>query len=94
MRAYRSEHDLPEPPRRGGRQSDQARNAAWITAFKGGPTSYGDFTLAGPISDMMNLAAISLRLGGRRLLWDGTKVTNVAEANKYLTRDYRAGWEL
>ena len=42
----------------------------------------------------MNLAAISLRLGGRRLLWDGEKITNVAEANKYLTRDYRPGWEL
>src|SRR4051794_33326992 len=51
MRAYRAEHALPEPPRRGGRQGDQARNAAWIAAFKGGPPSYGDFTLAGPISD-------------------------------------------
>jgi hypothetical protein len=94
MRAFRAEHTLPEPPRRGGRLSDQARNAAWINAFKGGAQSYGDFQLAGPISDAMNLAAISLRLGGRRLLWDGKKISNVAEANRYLTRDYRPGWEL
>lgn len=72
------------------------RESAWVTAFKGGPASYGDFTLAGPITDTVNLAAISLRLGGRRLLWDSAarRITNVAEANKYLTREYRAGWEL
>lgn len=51
---------------------------------------------AGPISDAFNLGAVSLRLGGRRLLFDSAagKVTNVAEANKLLTREYRAGWEL
>ncbi len=70
--------------------------AAWITAFKGGPASYGDFLLAGPICDAVNLAAVSLRLGGRRLLWDSAaaKITNVPEANKLLTREYRPGWEL
>ena len=98
MRAYRAANNLPEPaPRqRGGRQGGDTRNAAWITAFKGGPASYGDFTLAGPISDAMNLAAISLRLGGRRLLFDsaGGKITNIPEANRFLTRDYRPGWEL
>ena len=70
------------------------RNAAWITAFKGGPAKgYGDFSLAGPISDTVNLAAISLRLGGRRLLWDsaGGKITNIADANRFLTMIARAG---
>jgi hypothetical protein len=35
-------------------------------------------------------------MGGRRLLFDAAnmKVTNVAEANRYLTREYRVGWEL
>jgi hypothetical protein len=35
-------------------------------------------------------------MGGRRLLWDcqSMKITNVPEANKYLTREYRKGWEL
>jgi predicted dehydrogenase len=96
MRAYRAANNLPEPaPRqRGARQGGDARNAAWVTAFKGGPTSYGDFTLARPISDAMNLASISLRLGGRRLLFDSTKITNIPEANRFLTRDYRPGWEL
>ena len=85
--------------RRGGQGqggNPSGRNAAWITAFKGGPASYGDFQLAGPISDAVNLAGISLRLGGRRLLFDSStaKITNISEANKLLTRDYRPGWEL
>ena len=102
MRAYRTANNLPEPPPRqrrgGGRQGGDpsARNAAWIAAFKGGPTSYGDFRLAGPLSDAVNLAAISLRLGGRRVLWDSThaRITNISEANRLLTREYRPGWQL
>jgi hypothetical protein len=74
----------------------QNRDAVWVAAFKGGARSYGDFQLAGPISDMMNLAAISLRLGGKRLLFDSAsaKITNVPEANKFLTREYRPGWQI
>lgn len=102
MRAYRAANNLPEPApsqrRGGGRQGGDpsARNAAWIRAFKGGPASYGDFLLAGPLSDAVNLAAISLRLGGRRVLWDSAaaRITNIAPANALLTRDYRPGWEI
>jgi Oxidoreductase family, C-terminal alpha/beta domain/Oxidoreductase family, NAD-binding Rossmann fold len=96
MRAYQDSNKASDsrPPQGGGR--GRGREAAWIAAFKGGPATYGDFTLAGPISDAMNLAAISLRLGGQRLLWDSAsaRITNVAEANKFLTRDYRPGWEI
>lgn len=72
------------------------RSASWVAAFKGGAPTFGAFLLAGPISDAFNLGAVSLRLGGRRLLFDGAagKVTNVAEASKLLTREYRQGWEL
>jgi predicted dehydrogenase len=31
---------------------------------------------------------------GKKLVWDGTKFTNDAEANKYLVPDYRAPWKL
>jgi len=104
MRAYRTARNLPEPapptPRvrdePGSRPSPSPRDAAWIAAFRGGPATYGDFTLAGPISDAVNLAAISLRLGGRRLLWDAAaaKVTNVPAANALLSREYRPGWQV
>jgi hypothetical protein len=96
MRAYRTANNLPDPAPREPGGGRSGRDAAWIAAFKGGPASYGDFLLARPICDAVNLASISLRLGGRRLLWDsaGTKITNLPEANKFLTRDYRPGWEL
>jgi len=97
MREYRKAKGLPEPVagQRAPRPFSQDRYE-WVKAFKGGNPTYGDFTLAGPISDAMNLAAVSLRMGGRRLLWDAAnmKITNVPEANKYLTREYRSGWEL
>jgi len=70
--------------------------ADWVKAFKGGEPTSGSFLLAGPISEAFNLAAISLRLGGKRLLWDSVnmKITNLPTAEKYLTREYRKGWEL
>jgi hypothetical protein len=101
MRDYRAAHQLPEPApgqTGGGRGTGGRgdRDAAWAAAFKGGPPSYGDFQLAGPICDAVNLAAISLRLGGRRLVWDpaNAKITNLPDANKFLTREYRPGWQL
>jgi Oxidoreductase family, C-terminal alpha/beta domain len=80
--------------REGRRRSEGT--ALWVQAVKGGKPTYGDFLLAGPISDAFNLAAVSLRMGGERLLFDSAnaKIKNVAEANKYLTREYRKGWEL
>ena len=67
----------------------------WVDACKTGKTSGGDFSYAGPISEAFNLAAIALRTG-KRLQWDAAsmKITNVADANKYLYREYRQGWEL
>jgi len=72
------------------------RDAAWVRAFQGGEPTCGDFLLAGPISEAFNLGAVSLRLGGKRLLWDAAagKITNLPSANKLLTREYRKGWEL
>ncbi len=77
-------------------QGRDRAGASWVAACKGGKPTCGDFRLAGPISDAFNLAAVSLRLGGRRLLFDAAagKVTNLPEANRYLTREYRKGWEL
>jgi hypothetical protein len=37
-----------------------------------------------------------LRARGKKLLYDGANMqfTNNADANRYLTREYRAGWSL
>ena len=92
MKEYATANPAPGP-QFGGRGEGVT---AWIAACKGGKPTHGDFLLAGPISDAFNLGAVSLRLGGRRLLFDAAnaKVTNIPEANKFLTREYRKGWEL
>jgi len=71
-------------------------NGDWVKAFRGGEATCGDFARMSPISEAFNLAAVSLRLGGKRLLWDSanTKITNLPDAEKYLTREYRKGWEI
>jgi hypothetical protein len=66
----------------------------WMAATRGGPQSPSSFLNAGPISEAVNLYAIALRTG-RKLLYDGEtrEITNVAEAKKYLSREYRKGWD-
>ena len=60
---------------------------------KGGAQSPGSFLHAGGISEAVNLYAVALRTR-RRLYYDAAnrKITNVPEANKYLSREYRKGW--
>jgi hypothetical protein len=87
------------PQERGRGRGRGGREAVWVKTFQGGAPTYGDFTLGGPISDAFTLGAVSLRMGGKRLVWDGNKITNLSgkdadKANKYLTREYRKGWEL
>lgn len=67
----------------------------WIDAFREKKQSPGSFLLAGPVSETINLGAIALRTG-KKVLYDASKmqITNVPEANKYLRREYRKGWEL
>jgi hypothetical protein len=67
----------------------------WIKTCKGGKPGLGNFLEAEALSETINLAAVSLRVG-KKVLYDAAnmKITNIPEANKYLTREYRKGWEL
>ena len=67
----------------------------WIRACKGGPKPLANFDYAGPLTEMVLLGNVAMRIG-RKLIWDGPnmKVTNVPEANEYLQRQYRQGWTL
>jgi predicted dehydrogenase len=61
------------------------------------------FDVAGPLTETVLLGCLAMRVGGR-IEWDpaamritdvvSEKKTSVAEANKYLTKEYRKGWEL
>jgi hypothetical protein len=69
----------------------------WVGAAKGEATSSSPFSLAAPLTETMLLGIAALRAGqGKKILYDGPnmKITNVADANQFLTRQYRKGWEL
>ncbi len=86
----------PPPSSRDGAKGQRRMIDLWVAACKGGPGTCGDFLQGGPISDAFNLAAVSLRLGGKKLVFDSRamRITNLPEANHHLGREYRKGWEL
>lgn len=66
----------------------------FVKACKSGKQYPGNFREAEPITEAVNLYAVALRTG-KLLRYDAAnvKITNVPEANKYLDREYRAGWD-
>lgn len=72
------------------------RNAsAWVEAIQAGKQTPGSFIRAQTITDTINLGAVALR-AGKKVDFDTSNlnITNDAEANKFLTREYRKGWEI
>lgn len=67
----------------------------WIKAFKNKTQSPGSFLLAGPVSETILLGGVALR-SKKKLQYDTAtmKITNDKDANKYLHREYREGWEM
>jgi predicted dehydrogenase len=68
----------------------------WVEAAKGNkPREYcmSNFSYAGPMTETILLGNVALR-AGRKIEWDGAnlRITNIPEANKYLSKEYRAGW--
>ena len=69
----------------------------WVGAAKGTTKASSPFEYSARLTETMLLGIVALRTGqGRKLLYDGAKgvVTNIAEANQYLSREYRKGWEV
>jgi predicted dehydrogenase len=74
----------------------------WIEACKGGPPGGSNFDWAGPLTEVVLLGNIALRpelreeLTTKKLQWDGANLrfTNSETANRFLRREYRAGFEL
>ena len=67
----------------------------FVNACKTGKQYPGSFPEAEHLNEAVNLYAAALRTN-RILKYDGSKqqITNTPESNKYLTREYRKGWEL
>lgn len=68
----------------------------WILACKTGSSTRSNFDFAGPLTEAVLLGTVSVRMEGRKLIWDSDnkRVTNVPKANEYLHYQYRKGWTL
>jgi hypothetical protein len=69
----------------------------WINAIKGKEKATSPFEYAGRLTETMLLGVVAMKTGqGKRIYYDGEagKITNVADANQYLHREYRKGWKL
>lgn len=73
----------------------ERRSNTWARAVKSTEESPGSFLHAGPITETLNLGAVALR-ARRSIEYDNVnkEITNDKSLNRYLTRDYRDGWEV
>ncbi|HOY58070.1 MAG TPA: gfo/Idh/MocA family oxidoreductase [Verrucomicrobiota bacterium] len=67
----------------------------WVRACKTGQPAASEFGYSGPLTETCLLGNIAKRIDAR-IEWDAAnlKVTNLAEANRYVRTEYRAGWSL
>ena len=67
----------------------------WIRAAKGGSPACSNFNVSGPFTEWVTLGVLALRFEGK-LEWDSEKmrITNNAEANKFIKPKFRKGWSL
>lgn len=65
----------------------------FVDAVKNGKQYPGNFVEAAHLTEAVNLYSVALR-SGKLLKYDPatSTITNAPEANKYLSRDYRDGW--
>jgi hypothetical protein len=80
-----------QPPK----EENESGEKYWINAFKTKTQSPGSFLNAGAVTETILLGGVALR-ARTKVEYDSQnmKITNNEDANKYLYREYRKGWEL
>ncbi len=78
------------PGGQGGHEKD------WVRACKGGKPASSNFDYSGPLSETVLMGNLAVRFPNQPLIWDGEnmKVKNYKDANAFVHRKYREGWEL
>ncbi len=68
----------------------------FVDACLGGPKTESHFAQTGPMTESIILGTVALRVPGQNLDWNHRrmKITNNADANRYLKRSYRKGWQV
>jgi predicted dehydrogenase len=83
---------VPPPP---SLPDSPGHHAQWIAACKTGSRTGSDFSYAAPFTETVLLGNVAYR-AGTAIDYDPAtgRVTNDAAANRWLTKDYRQGWEV
>lgn len=70
-------------------------HAEWFRACKTGEATTCNFDYSGTLAEAVLLGNVAYRVG-RKLQWDPTtlKAVSCPEADKYIHKSYRSGWEL
>jgi predicted dehydrogenase len=68
----------------------------FVDACLGGPKTESHFAQSGPMTEAILLGTVAIRVPGKLLKWDAANLRfpNYPEAEKYLRRQYRQGWEI
>lgn len=83
-------------PRRGSRDTDTEMKKEWFEMIKGGAPAYSNFDISAYLAEIILLGCVALRTGvGHKLDWDGPnmRATNAPEAEQFVRRQNRKGWE-
>jgi hypothetical protein len=88
MKSYLNGQEAPKEENENGEKY-------WVNAFKTKTQSPGSFLNALPVTETILLGAVALR-ARKKVEYDSAtmKITNDENANKFLYREYRQGWEL
>ena len=75
---------------------DQNHYHQWVDACLGNGQTSADFGYAGPLTEALLLGVVANRYPDTKLMWNAEKleVTNIAEANKLIKRDYRGSFKV
>ncbi|TWT76212.1 Inositol 2-dehydrogenase [Planctomycetes bacterium CA13] len=70
-------------------------HSEWIKACKDGSPTTCDFDYSGPLTESVLLGNVAFRTG-KSLIWNAEqlKATNCPEADQYIAKQYRQGWEV
>ncbi len=88
---------IPRLPKVEGKNNpDLMHKRDWILSCKTGSKAGSNFDHAGPLTEWVVMGDISMRYIHQKLDWDGPQMrfTNLREANQYVSKEYRKGWEL
>ena len=82
----RPEKSIPKSP---------GHHNEWVRACKEGTQTLCNFDYSGALAETVLLGCVAHK-AGTKIEWDARamKITNAPAANKFLTREYRKGWEI